>query len=80
MNAEFIVTTFVVVDKTMQVLGHQDDGRAKASDAEVVTVAVVAARYFQNHLERALQVMHVGHYLSGPLSVSRCNRLCWLVY
>ena len=74
MNAEFIVTTFVVCDKTMHALGHQDDRRAKASDAEVLTVAVVAARYFQNHLERALQVMHLGHYLSGSLSVSRFNR------
>lgn len=74
MNAEFIVTTFVVFDKTMQALGHQDDVRAKASDAEVLTVAVVAAQYFQNHLERALQVMQLGHYLSGPLSVSRFNR------
>jgi hypothetical protein len=74
MDADFIVTTFVVFDQTMQALGHQDDVRAKASDAEVLTVAVVAARYFQNHLERALPVMHVGHYLSGPLSVSRFNR------
>ncbi len=74
MNAEFIVTTFVVCDKTMQALGHRDDVRAKASDAEVLTVAVVAARYFQNHLERALQVMRVGRYLSGPLSASRFNR------
>jgi len=68
------VTTFVVFDKTMQALGHRDEVRAKACDAEVLTVAVVAARYFQNHLERALQVLHVGHYLSGPLSVSRVNR------
>jgi len=35
---------------------------------------VVAAKSFQNHLARALQVMHLGHYLSGALSVSRFNR------
>lgn len=74
MDDDFIVTAFVVIDKTMQALGHRDDVRAKASDAEVLTVAVVAARAFQNHLERALQVMHLGRYLSGPLSVSRFNR------
>jgi hypothetical protein len=74
MNADFIVTTFVVFDKTMQALGHQDDVRAKASDAEVLTVAVVAAQYCQHHLERALPVMQLGRYLSGPLSVSRFNR------
>ena len=74
MDDDFIVTAFVVVDKTMQALGHRDDVRARASDAEVLTVAIVAARYFQSHLARALQVMHLGHYLSGPLSASRFNR------
>jgi hypothetical protein len=74
MDDDFIVTAFVVIDKTMALLGHRDDVRAGASDAEVLTVAVVAAKYFQNHLARALQVMHLGHYLSGALSASRFNR------
>jgi hypothetical protein len=68
------VTAFVVLDKAMAALGHRDDVRAKASGAEVLTVAVVAARYFQNHLERALGMMRLGRYLSGPLSASRFNR------
>ena len=74
MDDDFIVTTFVVFDKTMAALGHRDQVLAQASDAEVLTVAVVAARYFQHHLERALQVLRLGRYLSGALSVSRCNR------
>jgi len=74
MDDDFIVTAYVVLDKTMAALGHRDDVRAKASDAEVLTVAVAAAKYFQSHLARALQMMHLGRYLSGPLSVSRFNR------
>ncbi len=74
MDDDFMVTAFVVLDKTMAALGHWDDVRAQASDAAVLTVAVVAARYCQNHLARALQVMHLGRYRSGPLSVSRFNR------
>jgi hypothetical protein len=74
MDDDFIVTAYVIIDKTMAALGHRDDVRAKAGDAEVLTVAVVAARYFQNHLERALGMMRLGRYLSGPLSVSRFNR------
>ncbi len=74
MDGDFIVTAFVVIDKTMSTLGHRDHVLAQASDAEVLTVAVVAAKYFQNHLARALQMMHLGRYLSGPLSVSRFNR------
>src|SRR5215211_5088523 len=74
MDDDFIVTAFVVLDKTMAALGHRVDVRAGASDAEVLTVAVVAAKYFQSHLARALAMMHLGRYLSGPLSVSRFSR------
>jgi hypothetical protein len=74
LDDDCIVTTVVVLDKTMGTLGHRDQVLARASDAEVLTVAVVAAQYFPNHLERALPVMHLGRDLSGPLSVSRFNR------
>ncbi len=74
MDDDFIVTAYVIIDETMAALGHRDDVRAKAGDAEVLTVAVAAARYFQNHHERALQIMLRLGYLSGALSVSRFNR------
>ncbi len=74
MDDDFMVTAFVVIDKTMAALGHRDDVRARASDAEVLTVAVVAAKYFPSHLARALAMLRLGRYLSGPLSVSRFSR------
>ncbi len=74
MNDDFIVTAYVILDELIATLGHRDDRRAGAGDAEVLTVAVVAAKYFQHHLERAVQMMHLGRYLSGPLSISRFNR------
>ena len=67
-------TNSAFLSKTMAALGHRDDVRAGAGDAEVLTVAVVAAKYFQNHLARALQIMTRLGYLSGPLSESRFNR------
>ena len=60
MDHDFIVTAFVVIDKVMAALGHRDDVQARANDAEVLTVAVVAAKYVQNHMERALQMRHLG--------------------
>lgn len=74
MNDTLIVTVFVVLDEVMQAAGHQDHVLAKVPDAEVLTVAVVAAAAFQNHHERALQMMLRLGYLSGALSVSRFNR------
>jgi Transposase DDE domain len=74
MDDDFMVTAFVVIDKTMQALGQRDDVRAGAREAAVLTVAVVAAQYFQNHLARALGVLRLGRSRSGPLRVSRFNR------
>ena len=74
MDDDFIVPTFVVFDKTMAALGHRDDVRAGASDAAVLTVAVVAAKAFQHHLARALRIMHLGRSLSGPPSAARFSR------
>lgn len=74
MNDDFIVPVYVVIDETLRALDHRSHPLAQISDAEVLTVAVVAAKYFHNHHERALQVMQLGRYLSGALSASRFNR------
>lgn len=74
MNETVIVTTYVVIDDVMKAWGHTDHVLAQVGDAEVLTVAVVAALYFQNHHERALCVLSGMGYLSGKLSVSRFNR------
>jgi len=73
MNATYIVTSYVVLDDLLQLMGHTDDSRTTISGAEVLIVAVVAAKYFQNHHERALCVLQQLHYLPR-LSVSRFNR------
>jgi len=72
----FIVTAFVLLDKTMATLGHRDDVRAGASDAAVLTVAVVAAKYFQHHLARAVQVLRLvlaQSTCSGNMPISGAN-------
>lgn len=74
MNAGEIVTVFCAIDDVLKGHGHQSDVRARVSDAEVLTVAVVAARFFQNHHERALWVLQGMGYLTGRLSTSRFNR------
>lgn len=73
MNDTYIVTAFSVIDDILQAYGHEDDVRATVSGAEILIVAVVAAKYFQNHHERALCILiKLGDI--PPLSVSRFNR------
>ena len=74
MNATWIITVFVIVDELLQKGGHRDHPLAQVSDAEVLTVAIVAAKYFYNNHERALLLLQETHYLSGHLSISRFNR------
>ena len=74
MNDEWIVTAYVVIDEMLRALDHRSHRLAQISDAEVLTVAVVAAQYFANHHERALQVLHGMRYLTKPLSPSRFSR------
>ncbi len=54
MDDDFIVTVYVVIDEMMRALAHRDHPLAGVSDAEVLTVAVVAAKHFQNHHALAL--------------------------
>jgi len=74
MNDEWIITAFVVIDTLLDRLGHRSDVRAQVPDSEILTLAVVAAKYFHNHHERAVCIVRKGGYLSGTISVSRFSR------
>jgi hypothetical protein len=55
-------------------LDHQTDVRAGVPESEIITVALVAAKYVANNHRIALNVMHQLHYVSGSISHSRLNR------
>jgi hypothetical protein len=73
MNDTYIVTSYVVIDDILKAYGYEEDCRASSSAAEILTVAVMAAKYFQNHHERALYIMARMGYVK-TLSMSRFNR------
>jgi hypothetical protein len=62
-----------VIADILKAYGYEDDRRAGVSTAEILLVAVVAAKCFQNHHERALCILiRLGDI--PHLSVSRFNR------
>lgn len=73
MNDTYIVTTYVVIDDVLKAWKFEEDCRATGHAAEILTVAVLAAKYFQNHHERALCLLIRLGYIRH-LSVSRFNR------
>ncbi len=68
MNDTLIITSYVIIDDMMRSLNHRSHALAKVTDAEVLTVAVVPAKYFHNNHERVLWVLSRLGYLSGSLS------------
>ena len=74
MDARWIITAFVLIDTLLERLNHRNHKLAQLPDSEVLIVAVVAAKYFQNHHERALCVLREAHYLFGRLDLTRFNR------
>lgn len=74
MDADWIITAFVLIDTLMERVGHQTDVRAQVPDSEVILIAVAAAKYFQNHQERAVCILRECRYLSGRIDVTRFNR------
>ena len=73
-DADWIIPTFVLIDTLMERLGHRTDLRAQVPDSEVILIAVAAAKYFQNHHERAVCILRESRYLSGRIDVRRFNR------
>jgi hypothetical protein len=57
MDATWITTTFVLIETAMTNLDHQTDVCAGVTDSEIVTVALVAAKYFANKHRIALDIM-----------------------
>jgi hypothetical protein len=76
MDDTFIVPVYVILDEMCRLFLGSIKYQPKMSPAEILTVAVVAARYFHNNLERALLLMSQTGYIPRErcLSVSRFNR------
>ena len=76
MNEMYIVATYTVIDDICEQFLESPRYNPKMTPAEIVFVAVIAAKYFQNHLERALIVLSKCGYIPPQrcLSVSRFNR------
>ncbi len=74
MDASWIITAFVSIDELMERLEHRSHVLAEVPDAEIITIAVVAAKYVHKQHERSVCILRDLGYRSGRISVSRFNR------
>ena len=69
-----IVVLYTICDDLLISLGHRNHPQAKMSDAEVITTALVAARYFAGNQQTACCVLKTLGYIPNMLGHSRFNQ------
>lgn len=73
---EKIIAIYTLADDILINLRHHEDSQRKVSDAEVITIAVVAMRYFYGNFEKARIFLREFGYIPNMISKSRfCRRL-----
>ena len=69
-----IIAIYCLCDDFLKAMHHVDDGQCQMSDAEVMTTAIVAVRYFGGNIEWARAMLQQQAYIPTMLSRSRLNR------
>lgn len=69
-----IIAIYAITDDLLKAVGHHDDCRARLSDAEVITTALVAARFFGGNHQSAIEYLKDHGLMPEMLSKSRFNR------
>lgn len=69
-----ILAIYCVCHDFLKALHHREDRQQKMTDAEVMTTALVAMRFFGGNFEQARALLGTRHYMPTMLSRSRLNR------
>jgi len=69
-----IIAFYCLVDDVLKAIGHREDSRRSLSDAEVITTALVAARFFGGNQAQSQNYLREQGLIPDPLSPSRFNR------
>ena len=69
-----IIAIYAITDDLLKAIGHRQDRRVQLSDAEVITTALVAARFFGGNHQNAQNYLKEHGLMPQMLSYSRFNR------
>lgn len=69
-----IIALYCLVDDVLKAIGHRDDSRRSLTDAEVITTALVAARFFGGNQAQSQNYLREQGLIPHRLSPSRFNR------
>src|SRR5262245_8707554 len=69
-----IILVYCVCDDMLKAMQHHEDEQRQMSDAEVMTVAIVAAMYYGGNFVRSGEMLSEHGYIPVLLGRSRFNR------
>ena len=69
-----VTTIYSITDDWLKSRRHQESDQREVTDAEVMTVAITAARFFEGNFEKAWRHLTEGRYMLHRLSESQFNR------
>ena len=69
-----ITAIYAITDDLLKAIGHTEDCRTQMSDAEVMTAALVAARFFGGNHSQACEHLQEHGYMPKMLDPSRFSR------
>jgi hypothetical protein len=69
-----LIATYCLIDDMLQAAGHREAPQRRVSDAEVMTTALCAARFFRGNFNTARLFLYEQGYIPRMLSKSQFNR------
>jgi len=69
-----IITVYCLCADLLSGMGHQENEQCKVSDAEIMTIGIVAALYFGGNYNSARRMLWEQGYIPGTLGKSRFSR------
>jgi hypothetical protein len=71
---DHILAIYGVCHDVLKALHHREDWQQNMTDAEVMTTALVAMRFFGGNFAQARALLGTGHYIPPMLSRRRLHR------
>lgn len=65
---------YVFFDDILKSMNYKEPERRKTTDAEIITVVLIAAQYFSGNIETSLCFVHSTKLMPDMLDKSRFNR------
>lgn len=77
---ENVIAIYVFIDDIMIEIGHKEPVNRNTSDSEIITVELIAAKYFHGNIDHAINFVKSTKLMSRMLSKSRFNRRIHLIF